>query len=62
MSLTEYIEKYHPSINPKLWRGLDANLLKVYLESLFWRLSGYKAMVRLPIEQVQEFLEQANAN
>jgi hypothetical protein len=59
MSLSEYIEKYYPSIDPKLWRGFD--LLKVYLESLFWRLSGYKAIVQFPIEQVQLFLEQANA-
>jgi hypothetical protein len=58
MSLSEYIEKYYPSIDPKLWRGFDCHLLKVYLESLFWRLSGYKAIVQFPIEQVQDFLDQ----
>ena len=56
MSLTDYIEKYQANIDPRLWRGLDPALVKMYLESLFWRLSGYKAMVNLPVEQVDAFL------
>jgi hypothetical protein len=62
MTLAEYIQKYYPEIDPRLWRGIDCNLLKIYLESLFWRLGGYKTMVHFPIEQVQDFLEQANAS
>jgi hypothetical protein len=61
MTLAEYIEKYRPkSVNPKLWRGTPPEILKRHLESLFWRLSGYRAMVDLPIEQVKEFLEQTH--